>query len=83
MTDQPRSEHRSAQPLRIYTTIAMTVVMALAGWSAKQFIEVRDGVRELQQTMPLKMDLIDLRVQRLEDAQKAHYERLDSDPQQQ
>lgn len=59
-----------AQALRAYSSILLTALLGLTAWGALQFVEVRDTVRELNVTVPLRFQAIETRVVNLERAQR-------------
>ncbi len=54
------------QTLGVYMAIVMSMILGVAGWTAAQFVAVRDSVEVIQSTVPVKLDALSERLNTLD-----------------
>jgi len=62
MDDMDIGSPRARHIYRGYTTVVLTALIALAGWLAIQFVDVRDNIREIRATVPIQIAAINQRI---------------------
>jgi hypothetical protein len=64
--------------LGVYIATLLSVLVAFAGWACVTFVEVRDTVIALKQTVPIQFNMINARLDSLEHSVDKQNDRIDT-----